>query len=213
MNAEGTPQPAVPAQTPSTAAARPTAPAVPKGPVKSIQQIEVDETKVPNLWFTRREFLSLAAWGAVLAGLGASVLSILRFFIPQITYDPPSIFKIGKPDEYLPGEVTERLKKKYRIWVCRDSVAEGAAIYVIFARCTHLGCTPNWLDGQRKFKCPCHGSGFRRTGINFEGPAPRPLERCKVALADDGQILVDTGTRIRNPKDWKKPDFYLKVNV
>ena len=36
---------------------------------------------------------------------------------------------------------------------------------------------PNWLDGEQKFKCPCHGSGFYMTGVNFEGPAPRPLER------------------------------------
>ena len=169
MSAEETPP------APAPAPPKPPAPAAPKGPAKSMQQIEVDETKVPNLWFTRREFLSLTAWGCVFAGLGASVLAVLRYVIPQITYDPPSIFKIGKPEEYVPGEVTERLKKRYRIWVCRDGVAEGAAIYVIFARCTHLGCTPNWLEGQKKFKCPCHGSGFRRTGINFEGPAPRPL--------------------------------------
>ena len=29
------------------------------------------------------------------------------------------------------------------------------------------------------------------TGIHFEGPAPRPLERFKIGLANDGQILVD----------------------
>ncbi|MCM8794656.1 MAG: Rieske 2Fe-2S domain-containing protein [Candidatus Omnitrophica bacterium] len=194
---------------------KPTAPkpavAAPKGPVKSMQQLEVDRTKVENLWFTRREFLSLAAWGTFLAGLAGSALAVLRFFIPNITYDPPSSFKIGKPEEYLPGEVTERWKKKYRIWVARDSEAEGGGIYAIFARCTHLGCTPNWLEGQRKFKCPCHGSGFRKTGINFEGPAPRPLERCRITLADDGQILVDTANRFKNPKDWRKPDVYLKV--
>ena len=45
------------------------------------------------------------------------------------------------------------------------------------------------LSAENKFKCPCHGSGFRTTGINFEGPAPRPLERARIVLADDGQIL------------------------
>ncbi|MBI3616237.1 MAG: Rieske 2Fe-2S domain-containing protein [Candidatus Omnitrophica bacterium] len=179
--------------------------------MKSMQQVEVDESKVWNLWFTRREFLTLAAWGAFLAGLAGSALAFLRFFIPRVTYDPPSLFKVGKPDEYMPGIVDERWKKKYRIWVARDTPAEGGGMYAIFARCTHLGCTPNWLEGQNKFKCPCHGSGFRKTGINFEGPAPRPLERCRVALADDGQLIVDLNTRFRNPKDWKKPEAYLKV--
>ena len=193
--------------------AQPSVPPAAKGPIKSAQQVEVDASKVWNLWFTRREFLTMAAWGTVLAGLGGSALGLLRYFIPRITYDPPSIFKIGRMEDYMPGQVDERWKKKYRIWVERDSMEKGAGLFVIFARCTHLGCTPNWLEGQNKFKCPCHGSGFRRTGINFEGPAPRPLERCKVALADDGQVLVDISTRFRNPKDWNKPDAYLTVKV
>ncbi len=197
-------QPPVPPTPPSPAP-------VPKGPIKSLEQIQVDETKVWNLWFTRREFLTLAAWGAVLSGLAGSVLVALRFIIPRITYDPPSLFKIGRPEDYRPGSVDERWKKRYRIWVARDSEAEGAGLFVIFARCTHLGCTPNWLEGQNKFKCPCHGSGFRKTGLNFEGPAPRPLERCRLALAEDGQIQVDINTRFKNPKDWKKPEAYLRV--
>ncbi len=199
------PQPPLPPPAP-----KPAAPAA-RGPIKSLQQVEVDESRVWNLWFTRREFMTLAAWGAFLAGLAGSALAFLRFFIPRITYDPPSVFKIGKPEEFLPGVVDERWKKKHRIWVARDSLPEGGGIYVIFARCTHLGCTPNWLEGQNKFKCPCHGSGFRKTGVNFEGPAPRPLERCRVALADDGQVLVDINNRFRDPKDWKKTEVYLKV--
>ncbi len=187
------------------------APPAPKGPLKSAQQVEVDQSKVWNLWFTRREFLTLAAWGTFLAWLGGSLATALRYFIPSMTYDAPSVFKIGKPEEYSIGVVDERWKKKHRIWVVRDTSLEGGGIYVIFARCTHLGCTPNWLEGQRKFKCPCHGSGYRRTGVNFEGPAPRPMERCKLVLADDGQILVDLSTRFKNPKDWKKPEVYLKA--
>lgn len=187
----------------------PTAPAAPKGPLKSLQQIQVDQTKVWNLWFTRREFLTLAAWGAFLTALSGSLLAALRFFLPRITYDPPSVFKIGRAEDYSPGVVDERWKKKHRIWVVRDDPTQGGGLYVIFARCTHLGCTPNWLSGQNKFKCPCHGSGFRFGGINFEGPAPRPLERCRVTKADDGQVLVDINMRFKNPKDWKKPEAYL----
>ena len=209
MDQPQNPLPPSPPQPPAVPA--PAAKPAPKGPQKSVQQIEVDQSKVWNLWFTRREFLTLAAWGAFLAGLGGSLAALLRFFIPQVTFDPPAMFKVGKPEEYMPGDVSERWKKKHRIWVIRDIPSDGGGIYAIYARCTHLGCTPNWLEGQRKFKCPCHGSGFRKTGINFEGPAPRPLERCTIALAEDGQIAVDINTRFRNPKDWKKPGAYLKV--
>jgi cytochrome b6-f complex iron-sulfur subunit len=30
--------------------------------------------------------------------------------------------------------------------------------------------------------------------LNFEGPAPRPLDRFKVTVGDDGQLVVDKGT-------------------
>jgi len=75
-----------------------------------------------------------------------------------------------------------------RIWVVRNS--EG--VFAIYARCTHLGCTPDWKEGEHKFKCPCHGSGFDSEGINFEGPAPRPMDRARIELAPSGQIVVDT---------------------
>jgi len=63
---------------------------------------------------------------------------------------------------------------------------------VIFARCVHLGCTPDWKPAENKFKCPCHGSGYTPEGINFEGPAPRPMDRCHVELDATGQIVVNS---------------------
>ena len=47
-----------------------------------------------------------------------------------------------------------------------------------------------WLEEAQKFKCPCHGSGFYITGVNFEGPAPRPLERWAVGAAVVGGAVV-----------------------
>ncbi len=64
-------------------------------------------------------------------------------------------------------------------------------IYALRTVCTHLGCITIWQEADRKFKCPCHGSGFYADGMNFEGPAPRPLERYAIGIADDGQLEVD----------------------
>ena len=193
----------------------PQPPAVPAAPpaksFKSVQQQQVDDTKLWNLWFTRREFFTLSAWGAFFTFLAGSAASLLRFLIPNVTYEPSATFKIGKPSDFTPGEVSEKFKRSNRIWVVRDLPSDGGGLYVIWSRCTHLGCTPNWMPIENKFKCPCHGSGFRRTGKNFEGPAPRPLERVKVALAEDGQIVVDMNTHFKHPNDWKTPEAYLKV--
>jgi len=183
-------------------AARPSAPAVKKP--KQDRPPEDD----PGIWrISRRNFFSVAGWAAFFVFLATSTIGTLRMMFPRILYEPPSAFKAGSPDDYLVGEVSEKYKDDFRVWIVRE--AEG--FYALSAICTHLGCTPRWLSSENKFKCPCHGSGFRRTGINFEGPAPRPLERLKISFADDGQILVDRNIKFRYENgDWTKPECFLK---
>jgi len=158
----------------------------------------------------RRNFLSLSGWIAFFIFLFTSTLGALRFMFPRVTYEPPSTFKAGYPEDYIIGEVSEKYKDQYRVWIIRN--AEG--FIALSAICTHLGCTPRYLASENKFKCPCHGSGFRSDpdfGINFEGPAPRPLERLKISLAEDGQILVDRNIKFRYELgDWTKPEALLK---
>ena len=162
---------------------------------------------------TRRAWIGLA-WGAFSAATAAALAATGRFMFPNVLNEPPQQFKVGFPNEYGMG-VDERWKEKYGIWLIRtaDDIDQHASgFYVLISTCTHLGCTPNYLAAENKFKCPCHGSGFRLTGVNFEGPAPRPLERARVALADDGQILVDKSRHFqRELGQWADPDSFLKA--
>jgi cytochrome b6-f complex iron-sulfur subunit len=130
----------------------------------------------------RRRIIWTCVWGFV----AANFLMFLRFFFPRALFEPNRIFRVGYPSDYNLG-VDERFKQQYRIWVVR----EPTRLYVIFARCTHLGCTPDWKLSENKFKCPCHGSGYTPDGVNFEGPAPRPMDRAHVELDPTGQIVVD----------------------
>jgi cytochrome b6-f complex iron-sulfur subunit len=130
----------------------------------------------------RRRFVMTA----VLGTLGVNLLMFLRFFFPRVLYEPNTRFKIGYPSDFGYG-VDTKFQSQHRIWVVRNS--EG--IFVISAICTHLGCTPDWKASENKFKCPCHGSGYDAEGINFEGPAPRPMDRAHVELDPEGQIVVD----------------------
>jgi cytochrome b6-f complex iron-sulfur subunit len=163
--------------------------------------------------FTRRAWLGLA-WGAFSAASAAALAATGRFMFPNVLNEPPQQFKVGFPNEYGMG-VDERWKEKYGIWLVRtaDDIDQHASgFYAIISVCTHLGCTPNYLSAENKFKCPCHGSGFRLTGVNFEGPAPRPLERARVVMADDGQILVDKSRKFqRELGQWTDPEAFLKV--
>ena len=97
--------------------------------------------------------------------------------------------------------------------VSRD--ADGATIksaYRKLAMKHHPDRNPGCTESENKFKCPCHGSGFRRTGVNFEGPAPRPLERFKIALDTDGMLVVDKRTKFRAERgQWGDPESFVAV--
>lgn len=127
-------------------------------------------------------------WASVTGFLGVSFLMFFRFFLPRSITEPSSIFRIGFPGDYSFG-VDTKWQPQYRIWVVRNA----ERLFVINAVCTHLGCTPDWKASENKFKCPCHGSGYDSEGINFEGPAPRPMDRAEVSLDAEGQIVVNKG--------------------
>jgi cytochrome b6-f complex iron-sulfur subunit len=162
---------------------------------------------------TRRAWMGLA-WGAFSAASAAALAATGRFMFPNVLNEPPQQFKAGFPNEYGMG-VDERWKEKFGIWIVRtaeDIDQHVSGFYALSTTCTHLGCTPNYLSAENKFKCPCHGSGFRTTGVNFEGPAPRPLERVRVVLAEDGQILIDKSRHFqRELGQWTDPEAFLKA--
>jgi len=163
----------------------------------------------------RRSMISwmTLAWAAFSASMLAAATATGRFMFPNVLFEPPPTFKAVPPEELQTGIVDERFKP-LGVWLVKDNdVVTGAlGIYALSTVCTHLGCTPNWLPGEEKFKCPCHGSGYYKNGINFEGPTPRPLERFAIELAEDGQIRVDKSRKFQYEKgEWASPQSFLKV--
>lgn len=162
---------------------------------------------------TRRAWMGVA-WGSFSAASAAALAATGRFMFPNVLNEPPQQFVAGFPAEYGMG-VDERWKERNGVWIVRtpeDLITRSSGFYALLVTCTHLGCTPNYLAAEAKFKCPCHGSGFRETGINFEGPAPRPLERARIVLADDGQILVDKARKFQQELgQWTDPEAFLRI--
>jgi cytochrome b6-f complex iron-sulfur subunit len=151
----------------------------------------VQSTTDPPINKMRRRIV----WASITGFLGASFLMFLRFFLPRAIFEPSSIFRIGFPGDYSLG-VDTKWQQLYRIWVVKTS----DRLFVINAVCTHLGCTPDWKSSENKFKCPCHGSGYDSDGINFEGPAPRPMDRAHIEVDAEGQLVVDKGKLYKAPK-------------
>lgn len=157
----------------------------------------------------RREFFSFltVGWVAFTAATGGLLTLAFRFSYPNVNFEPEMSFTAVGPSEFETG-VDERYKNGFGVWMVK---MEGK-LFALSNICTHLGCIPSWMPAERKFKCPCHGSGYYMNGINFEGPAPRPLERYKVSLTPEGKILVDKTKIFRYEKgEWSHPDSFISV--
>jgi cytochrome b6-f complex iron-sulfur subunit len=175
---------------------------------KPVEKPKPSKTEVDE---SRRSFLNLGFWmlGAVSA---LWTLASVKFLFPNVRREPPSKFKVGFPDAFPPGQVQTKFIPQFGVWVANAEFDGQQQIYALKSVCTHLGCTPNWLEAEQKFKCPCHGSGFYKDGINFEGPAPRPLERYAIRIADDGQIEIDKSRTFQEEMgQWEDPASFIPV--
>jgi cytochrome b6-f complex iron-sulfur subunit len=154
----------------------------------------------------------IAAWILFSGATVAFCLGMARFMMPNVLVEPPSQFKVGGPGDFSAGTVATKYKAEYGVWIVNTLYQGNQIIFALRSVCTHLGCTPNWLEGEQKFKCPCHGSGFYIDGVNFEGPAPRPLERVGIALAPDGLLQVDKSLTFQQELgQWADPASFYKV--
>ena len=206
--------PARPAAKPKPAAApataKPAAAVVPPKPVLPAKAAVKDGED-------RRGFLEIAMGSFMAVGFtalsvtgGLFSLGLARFLFPNVLAEPPSRFKVGFKEGFPAGKVETKFVAQYGVWVVNGEFEGQQQIYALKTVCTHLGCTPNWLEAEQKFKCPCHGSGFYKDGINFEGPAPRPLERYAIRVADDGQLEVDKSRFFQEELgQWVDPESYV----
>jgi cytochrome b6-f complex iron-sulfur subunit len=151
-------------------------------------------------------------WVMFAAAAAVATAAVGRFLFPNAVAARPSRFKVGRLKDYRPGRVETRFVQSHGVWVVCGERGGRPQVFALAARCTHLGCVTVWHEGERKFKCPCHGSGFRPDGVNIEGPAPRPLPRCAIRLAPDGQLEVDS-RRVFQAElgQWDDPASFVSV--
>lgn len=175
------------------------------------EQLGVDQSR---RGVVKTVFGSLMGLGFAALGLTGALWTLItgRFLFPNTLAEPPNRFRVGFPRDYPPGRVETRFREQYGVWIVHGTYRGMAQIYALRTVCTHLGCITIWQENEQKFKCPCHGSGFSKDGINFEGPAPRPLERYAIRIADDGQIEVDKSVTFQEELgQWSDPASYVAV--
>ncbi len=197
--------------------ADPAAPETAKDPQKKVpQQYDLVADYPPKV--NRRSFMMSwagAAWGTFGIASGVGGVAMLRFMLPNVLFEPPQVFKAGKLEDYEWDKPDERFKVEKKCWIVKMNKDWNGKkqLAALDTTCTHLGCTPNVLFSELKIKCPCHGSGFRFNGVNFEGPTPRPLERYKVSIDPiDGQIVVDKTKKFQQEKgQWENPESFIPL--
>ncbi len=75
--------------------------------------------------------------------------------------------------EHLPkghGGIVEAEGEKLGVY--RDEAGE---VFLVEARCPHLGCQLEWNPDEKSWDCPCHGSRFDYRGRLLTGPAQEGL--------------------------------------
>lgn len=156
------------------------------------------------------ERIGLAALVTSVAGMGAAMV---RSLVPNVLYEPSQRFKAGTPDQFPEGAT---FLEDQRVFIFREQ----RSFYAISAVCQHLGCTVKMVnlnqpktvsiegkpvEEKHEFHCPCHGSKYYGNGVNYAGPAPRPLNWFHVSVSpDDGQLVVDLSEPVNR-------DFRLTV--
>jgi len=188
-----------------------TAPPMPARPAKPAAKQEAEEDRRGFLEIALGSFMAMGFTALSVTG-GLFTLGLARFMFPNVLAEPPSRFKVGFKEGFPSGKVETKFVPQYGVWVVNGEFQGQQQIYALKTVCTHLGCTPNWLEAEQKFKCPCHGSGFYKDGVNFEGPAPRPLERYAIRISDDGQLEIDKSKAFQEELgQWADPDSYVTV--
>jgi cytochrome b6-f complex iron-sulfur subunit len=154
-------------------------------------------TTVPPTEDGRRRFLAAVGTTGLVAGALGLLGALARSVVPDVLYEAPRRFPVGRPSDFPPASVT--LVSERRLFVF--NTPEG--FYAISAICSHLGCNVNHEEGKG-FACPCHGSTFEEDGRVRKGPAAWPLPRFSMSLSRRGELIVDTSRTVG-------PDFRLKA--
>lgn len=94
---------------------------------------------------------------------------------------------LGPVEEFLPGASKNFKFGSIPALLVRT---DDGAFQAYNATCTHLSCTVQYSDEEKKIWCACHGGRFdHKTGDNVSGPPPKPLGALAVDTSS-GEIII-----------------------
>lgn len=137
---------------------------------------------------TRRGFLNYFVGLGAVGWLGTVLYPVLRYLRPL------SDTGTGGPVKLTPAEVQKVDKEQFVIARSGNHKIivfnAGGELRALDAKCTHEGCTVQFVPGDSVIWCACHNGKYDLDGKVLAGPPPRPLERWGVAREGDAVTLT-----------------------
>ncbi len=138
---------------------------------------------------TRRNVLDLLLGTTVLGTLASVVYPILQYLKPLPAAGP------GGPARLTRAEIEALESKRFvivpaagtRVLVLRDQEQK---LRALDARCTHEGCTVQYVQAEGVIWCACHNGRFDLEGRVLAGPPPRPLPRYTAHEDAQGNVSI-----------------------
>jgi len=132
---------------------------------------------------TRRTALAAGAAGAGAVALAACGSSSSK---SQSESTPTANAQLVKLDDIEVGKCVSAQLPDGRTAIVSRPTSDTAVAFS--AKCTHMGCTVQ--PAGTELHCPCHGSKYNAlTGAVIHGPAPRPLAKLAVRVAN-GEVVT-----------------------
>src|SRR6266516_2357999 len=138
---------------------------------------------------SRRSFLDFFLCASSVAWVASVLYPVIRYLKPLPRAGPSGPTRLTK-------EELAKLEKDHfvivpvsgkRVLVLKNAAQE---VLAIDAKCTHEGCTVQYLAGESAIWCACHNARFDLDGRVLAGPPPRPLPKYATERLDDGGVLI-----------------------
>jgi Rieske Fe-S protein len=138
---------------------------------------------------TRRSLLDVLLGAGLVGFLSSIVYPVLRYLKPIAPQEGAGALRLSKEDQ-------AKLEKDHTV-----IVRHGAKRLLVFedpqqricaleAKCTHEGCTVQYVPGDSLIWCACHNGKFDLEGRVLSGPPPRPLAKWQAQRDADGAVTV-----------------------